>query len=209
VVLLLGIALMVEDAVVVAGVAGKDPVPVAPNGDSLEVRFASGKDVKLTGLTAGVDSRVDVGGPKEAEVIVDAVLLVVLETEGENGGRLNGTGEVDTPVEVGAGPDDSVAIGGILVSMELDIELAVPAADADEVVELNKGNGAVLGNGEDIIVVSDNPPPVDRGPTVGDADVLPVIPGVGLVTLPEEDGVGTIGGTVPMGAEVVLEFAAG
>lgn len=183
-VLLLGIALATDDAVGVASVAGKDPVPVEPKGDSVEVKFANGNDVKLTGLTAGVDSRVVVGGPKEAEVTVDAVLLRVLDTEGENGGRLNGTGGVETRVEVGAGPAESVAIGGMLVKRELDsdshggrvkddggplpdTELAVSAADTDDVVEFDKGNGAELGNGEDDIVVSGIPLPVDRGPAVG------------------------------------------
>lgn len=225
--LLLGITLEIEDTVGVVGVAVKAPVPVESNADPVEVIFPNGNGVKLTGLMAGVDSRVVVGGPNEAEVNVDAVLRVMLDTEGENGGRLNDTGGLETRVEVSAGPGELVAIGAVLVSMELDsdvhdggveyggrplpdTELAVPAADTVGAVELDTGNGAELGSKEDRLLVSGYPVPVDIGPELREADVLPAISGVGLIeTLPEEDIMGVVLGTVPEAAAAVLEFAAG
>jgi hypothetical protein len=126
------------DTVAVADAAVKEPVPL--NGSSVDVEFVKGYDMELTGLTGGVEMRVVVPG------------TVVLDIVGEKGGMLK--------VDVKVGYDeDPVPVPGT--------ELAVSPADAVELVELDKGNGAELGKEDGGIVVPENPVPVDRGPTVG------------------------------------------
>lgn len=136
------------DTVAVADAAVKEPVPL--NGSSVDVEFVKGYDMELTGLTGGVEMRVVVPGPAENRVVVPGTVL--LDIVGEKGGMLK--------VDVKVGYDeDPVPVPGT--------ELAVSPADAVELVELDKGNGAELGKEDDGIVVPEDPLPVDRGPTVG------------------------------------------